>query len=321
MYRFLTTLTPKKFQTSFEKLIDYSTVSINPEKFIGFSIVFGILLAITTAIYSKIFFNTPLIIIFPVILLFFYASIYFYLVLKSDAKAKFVDKILPDVLQLMASNLRAGFTTDKAFLLSARPEFGPFQKEINNVGKEITTGKEIEHALMGMTKRIRSEKLAKTVALINSGIRSGGELASLLEQTGKNLRQEEMIDSRIRASVMMYVIFIFSAVCLGSPLLFGLSSYLVEIITTNIASIVIPKEAAGSMPISFSDVAISTDFVILFSVVFLITSSIMGSFIIGLISKGKEREGIRYIPVLIALSLAVFFIIRKGIGSMLGGLF
>jgi archaeal flagellar protein FlaJ len=321
MYRFLATLTPKKLQEGFEKLIGYSTVSMNSEKFLGFSIVFGPLLAITISLYAKIFLKVPLLIGFVIMLALFYASIYFFLVLKSDAKAKFVDKILPDVLQLMASNLRAGFTTDKAFLLSARPEFGPFQKEINNVGKEITTGKEIDHALMGMTKRIRSEKLSKTIALINSGIKSGGELASLLEQTGKNLRQEEMIDSRIRASVMMYVIFIFSAVCFGSPLLFGLSSFLVGIITTNIASIDIPKEAAGSMPISFSDVAISTDFVILFSVVFLITSSIMGSFIIGLISKGKEREGIRYIPILIALSLAVFFIVRKGIGSMLGGLF
>ena len=263
-----------------------------------------------------------LILSFIGLFLLFEVLVYFWLLLRADAKAKFVEDILPDVLQLMASNLRAGLTTDKALLLSARPEFGPFQDEINNVGKEITMGREIGEALSGMSKQIRSEKLNKTMALIVSGLRSGGELASLLEQTSHNLRQEGIVDSRIKANVMMYVIFISSAICFGAPLLFGLSSFLVEVLTKSFGAIQLPDTAlTGSLPMSFTEVSIDTNFVVLFSVIFLITSSVLGSLILGLISKGKKRAGIKFMPALIVLSLSVFLLTRFAMRNLLGGLF
>ena len=63
-----------------------------------------------------------------------------------------------------------------------------------------------------------------------------------------------------------------------------------------------------------------SDFVIKYSILFLITSSILGSLILGLISKGKEREGIKFMPVLITSSLVIFFIVRFAIRNMLSGL-
>jgi len=251
----------------------------------------------------------------------FQILVYFILLLRADAKATFVEGILPDVLQLMTSNLRAGLTTDKALLLSARPEFGPFQDEINRIGKEITMGAEVGKALLDMTQRIRSERLSKTMELVVSGLRSGGELASLLEQTARNLRQQGLVDGRIRANVMMYVIFVFAAVCFGAPLLFGLGTFLVEVLTMNLQALDVPKTAlTTSMPISFSEVSLGIHFVIRYSVVFLMTSSVLGSLILGLIYKGKERDGIKFIPILVASSLAIFFLIRFTIRNMLGGL-
>ena len=143
----------------------------------------------------------------------------------------------------------------------------------------------------------------------------------MLEQTAKNLRQEYIIDSRIRANVMMYVIFIFVAVCFGAPMLFGLSSFLVEVLTKNLMAIQLPETMMTSLPISFTKVNVSSNFVILFAVIFLITSSILGAFILGLISKGRERDGIKFIPVLIVLSLTIFFLSRFAIKNLLGGLF
>ena len=133
----------------------------------------------------------------------FQITVYMWIGLNVDAKAKFVEKVLPDALQLMSSNLRAGLTPDRALLLSSRPEFGPLSEELNKVGREIAVGKEIDKALMKMTERIRSEKLTKTMLLIVSGLRSGGELASLLDQTARNLRAQEFVDQKIRSSIKM----------------------------------------------------------------------------------------------------------------------
>ena len=59
----------------------------------------------------------------------------------------------------------------------------------------------------------------------------------------------------------------------------------------------------------------------LFAVVSLTTSAVIGSMILGLISKGKEREGLKYMPVLVAVSIGLFFITRFVIKNVLGGLF
>jgi len=320
-YQAISNLYPKNLKKDYIELVRYSNIKINPNRFIGFVLLFGFLLAILLAIYSGILFKWNIILSFLGSFIFLQGIVYFVLLLKSDSKAKFVENILPDVLQLMASNLRAGLTTDKALLLTARPEFGVFQDEINHVGKEITTGVTIDESLIRMSKRIKSERLQKTIALIVSGLRAGGELATLLEQTSKNLRKEMMVDEKIKANAMMYVIFIFVAICLGAPALFGMSSFLVEVLTKNFAAIDIPEGVGTNMPMSFSDVSISIDFVIMFSVIFLITSSFLGSLILGSISKGKEREGLKFMPALMGISLLVFFAARFMMKNMLGSLF
>jgi hypothetical protein len=321
MYDFLAKFYPKKIREDYVNLLRYSNIKLNPNRFVGFILVFGFLLSVTVTIYTSFIFEMPFLVSVLSFFVLFQVSIYFILLLRADAKAKFVEGILPDVLQLMTSNLRAGLTTDKALLLSARPEFGPFQDEINQIGKEITMGKEIEEAFLDLTTRIKSDRLSKTMELIASGLRAGGELASLLEQTGRNLRQQGLVDSRIRANVMTYVIFVFIAVCFGAPLLFGLGTFLVEVLTTNLQSMDIPDTAlAGSLPLSFTESSLDTGFVIRYAAIFLVTSSVLGSLILGLISKGKEREGIKFMPILVTLSLAIFFLIRFGIRNMLGGL-
>ena len=322
MYRLISKIYPKNIKKKFYELFSYIDIKIDPDKLIGFVLFFCFGFALASSLLIGRLVKIPFLILFFSLFVLFVLMVYFYITLRIDAKARFVENLLPDALQLMSSNLRAGHTTDKALLLSARPEFGPLKDEINRVGKEITMGKEVDEALIEMTKRIRSKKLGKTIMLIVAGLKSGGELASLLDQTARNLRQEKFVEQRVRSNVMMYFVFIFSAIGFGAPLLFGLSSFLVEVLTTNIASIEIPQTTiAATMPIKFSAVGITTGFVKMFSIVSLITSSVLGSFILGLINKGDEKRGIRYIPVLILVSISMFFLVRFVIRNLLGGLF
>ncbi len=322
MYRLISRIYPKNIKKSYADLFSYMDTKIDPEKFLGFALFFSFGLSIAASLLVGRLVNVPFLILLIAFFIFFLLVFYFNIVLRVDARARFIEDLLPDALQLMSSNLRAGHTTDKALLLSARPEFGPLKDELHMVGKAITMGKEVDEALLEMTKRVRSVKLKKTILLIVSGLKSGGELASLLDQTARNLRQEKFVEQRVRSNVMMYVVFIFSAIGFGAPLLFGLSSFLVEVLTVNLASIDIPTTSvASSMPLKFSSVSVSLEFVKMFSIVSLVTSSVLGSFILGLINKGKETRGIKYMPMLITLSLSMFFLVRFIIKGMLGGLF
>jgi len=322
MYKFLAGIYPKNLKKKYELLIEYSDLKLNPLRLMGFFLSFGFGLAVALSLFLNRLIEVPF--IFLILILFFLIELFFYvmLLLKADKKGKFVEGILPDVLQLMSSNLRAGLTTDRALMMSSRPEFGPFKEELNKVGKEIAMGRDLSDSLLDMTESIKSDKLKKTMLLIASGIKSGGELSSLLDQTATNLRQQRFVEEKTRSSIMMYVFFIFVAVGIGSPILFGLSSFLVEVITTNMAAVEMPTTAVTSnLPMSFTKVEISIGFIMTFAVVSLTTSSIVGSLILGLIGKGRGREGVKFIPILMALSLGLFFITRFLVKNVLGGLF
>lgn len=233
-----------------------------------------------------------------------------------------IEGVFPDFLQLMSSNLRAGMTIDKAMLLSVREEFSPLDKEILKAGKEITTGKTVESALLEMAKRIGSEKIEKTVLLIISGIKSGGNLAVLLEETSRSIRERDFIEKKAASNVSMYIIFIFVAVAIGAPTLFSLSNILVETMSkllSGVSNTQMPM--ASNIPFTFSKVSISPDFIRYFSIGFMVVIDIFAALLLGLVKKGEERDGVKYLLPLIILSIGVFFAVKYFLSGFVSGLF
>lgn len=242
---------------------------------------------------------------------FFLLIVYFVLrkKLRQAAEIKKMEDAFPDFVELMSSNLRAGMTIDRALLLSSRKEFAPLDKEILNVGKSIVAGKEISEALIEMADRIGSEKIRKTISLINSGIKAGGNLSVLLEQTAVHMRDRNFVEKRAASNVLMYVIFIFFAVAVGAPLLFGLSSVLVGVLSSLLKDIP-TEQAAVNLPFTITKINISPDFVVYFAAIFIVVLDILASMILGLVGKGNEKDGLKYTLPLIAISLTVFFVSR-----------
>ncbi|NPE26917.1 hypothetical protein HNV12_02855 [Methanococcoides sp. SA1] len=247
-----------------------------------------------------------------------FSSLKFMGSLKESARMKKIENVFPDFLQLVSSNLRAGMTVDKAMLLSARPEFAPLDKEILQSSKDISTGKPIGIALKAMSKRIGSEKIEKTLLIILSGIRAGGNLAILLEETSRSMRQRIFVEKKAASQVLMYTIFIFLAVSIFAPGLFSLSGVLVDTMT-NLMGGVSPDSLPQNVPISFSSVNISTTFIYYFSLLFIVVMDVMAALVLGLVSKGDEKEGLRYLPIMLILSLIVFFSLAKILAGVMAG--
>ena len=320
MYQYIGKLYPAPLKKRLEKLLSYSKIRTERDSLIGFTALTTLLLALLAGFGLGYLFSISALLVFLLALFLLQALLFILLLLSAERTAKLVESVLPDALQLMASNLRAGMTNDRALFMSSRPEFGPLAHEINLVGKKVMLGEELEDSLHEMTRHIKSQRLEKVVELIPSGTRSGGQLAMLLEHTAADLRRQSIVDKKVRASVNMYVIFIFIAAGIASPVLFGLSSYLVEVLSENISSIDLPPTVTA-LPISLSKISISPAFVIQFSVISLITTSLLASFVLGLISKGKESEGFKFMIPLLFLSLSLFFASRYIVSHALGGLF
>ena len=88
------------------------------------------------------------------------------------------------------------------------------------------------------------------------------------------------------------------------------------------AKVDIPQTTANvDIPINFSEISLDPSFVTNYTIISMTVTSIMGSMILGLISKGKKKAGLKFMPVLIVLTISLFFIIRAIISTLLSGLF
>lgn len=286
---------------------------------IKISAVAGAVLFVLTLIYSRnILISIASFFIGAVVC---FLSFYFRVKLKEAARIQKMESVFPDFLQLMASNLRAGMTIDRAMLLSSRPELAPLDEEVLNTGKEIATGRSIESTLLDMSKRIKSEKIHKTILLIISGIRAGGNLAVLLEETAVNMREREFVEKKAGGSVLMYVIFIFLAVSIGAPVLFSLSSVLVETLTNVLSGLPSVEASSMSLPFTLSSISISPDFIKYFSLIFMLTIDVLASLVLGLVNKGEEKEGLKYLWPILIISISLFFVIRFFLSRFIAELF
>ena len=317
-FYFILRFIPIWLRKRFKSMIVCSTIKIDADKFLVFVLVMGFMTGILVAeiiIYFNLLSSLNNVIrgIMGFVIGFILVETFFYLWinLSIDSKTRQVEEILPDVLQLMSSNIRAGLTTDKALILSGRPEFGPLAEEIKRVGRETMMGRDLASALMDTTKRIRSDHLTRTMELIVSSIQSGGELADLLDQTASDLRDQQLIHKEISAGVLMYVIFIFIAIGIGAPALFVVSTFLVKLLAININTISsqMPSELTSQSTISLSGIDEGfINFIEKYAYISLMVSSIFGGIIMSLIRTGNAKGGVKYIVILIVISFGIYFV-------------
>jgi flagellar protein FlaJ len=305
---------PRAYKRKLDELLIFSGSKTKPHVFTNYSITLSIVLGFVITLAAGL----DILLFWPILTGGFLLLFHGFLVLAVDKRTAFVESILPDALQIVAANIRSGFIPSRAILLSARKEFGPLTEAIRNVGKEMLTGKSLQESLDEFTRTIRSDVLERTVILLKKGTIAGGQLVSLFEETAKDMRRRETIKKEVKANILMYAIFIGFAGCVGAPMLYGLSTYLVVTISKMGEVMYIPEEYAGSMPLMASGgIEVSADFLMWFSIIAIVITSLFGGLLIGLISTGKEKSGIKFVPILLVLSLIIFFVTR----SMVGGIF
>jgi pilus assembly protein TadC len=326
-YEKVSSIIPRNVFQAFKKELMYAGIEVEAKNFVGFVFILGFAVAIATGFALNALFKLNFLIGFILGFILTVGGIFYLLNQASEAKARFVEKILPDALQLIASNMKSGLTTEKALLVSARPEFGPLEKELKEASKKMMAGERTEIALKEMTYKIRSKVFEKTVWLITEGMNSGGEMGNLLIQLADDLREQNALQEEVRGNVSMYVILIFFASVVGAPLMFGISSFIVKIMAKQAGSLTTLSEeslALASSKGAFnigSGIQIGPEFILLFSMVTLFVISVFGSLTIGIINTRSEKGGIKYIPLMLIASyiiyFAVLFLLERSFSSLI----
>ncbi|MBU0472233.1 MAG: type II secretion system F family protein [Nanoarchaeota archaeon] len=245
--------------------------------------------------------------------------IYVFLDLKIFQRTKQVEDVLPDFLQLTSANISAGMPIDQALWYAVRPRFGVLAKEIEEVAKSTIAGKGLEEALKEFSDKYDSVILRRSVSLIIEGMKAGGELADLLSKIAIDIQETKLMKKEIAASIMTYVIFISFATIAAAPFLFALSTQLLQIVQGIMSSIDLTGASSGTFSISMSGDSIAIGDFKIFSVLALTVSAIFSACIVSTIQKGNIKEGMKYIPIFVIISLTLYFVANLIVSTMMSG--
>lgn len=323
----------RSIYVAFEKQFMYLGLKISARKYVMNTLIFSLVLGLIAIFLGITTFNLG--ILFSILagigtVVGMIGVMYMLLDLSADGRGKKVEAILPDALQLIASNIKSGLTTERALLMSARPEFGPLETELRRVSAKIYSGTPVEHAILEIPKHLKSTLVERTTWLLARGISSGGEIADLLMQLSHNLRKQLALQSEASASISIYVILIFFSAAFGGPALYAVSSFIVEVMTAQTgATPAVDPGAIASAGSRFAGLSgfvggkasiISPDFIVFFSQVMLFVGGVFASLILGAIATGKEKDGMKYLPVMLLVSFGLFFLIRAVMHAAFGPL-
>jgi tight adherence protein B len=140
------------------------------------------------------------------------------------SRRKRLEAQLVELLQMMASGLRAGFGLIQAMEGSAEQLPEPLSLEVRRTLRDISIGSSVEDALEGLNKRVGSSDfdIVITAILIQRAV--GGNLAEILDNVAHTMRERERIRGEIRTltSQQRMTGFVIGGIPIGLGLIFAL---------------------------------------------------------------------------------------------------
>ncbi len=319
IYLSLTKLLPKVYVKHFEGMMRYSGEEKNALFNLGASIVLSVLMAIITFFLLSTVGEFGVlesiglaILAIGLIQLLFFLGVFF----KVEKRVEEVEKALPDQLQLMSNNIKAGMTPYNALRLSARKEFGALSEEIEIATNKALGTDSFTAVLLDIRSRIKSSVLERVLKLITSSLKTGGKLSHLLYELTYDIRENQGLKRDLVSKTKTYTAFILFTVVFATPILLSISIHFVDMIEGFSGSM-------GGMPVDddlglgfiSGGAPISPEFILGLGYVLLILTAIFASMLLGVINKGKAISGLSYAPPLMIVVLIIFIIARSLISS------
>ncbi|MBI5159419.1 type II secretion system F family protein [Candidatus Micrarchaeota archaeon] len=305
-------IAPKSMLDSFDKTLAEADFDTSAKKYAGFMLWSALLIAVLVFFIAWNFISVEYSL--AVSAFFFVLGIaMFYLIVSmiADSRAKKIDEVLPDAISMISANVRAGMTVENAVLVSARPEFGPLEEEIRLASAKTYGGMSMSQAFAEMGGRVRSNQLKRTVKMFIEGSKLGGQMAQLLNEIARDLRELSALRREIQNATLTYTIFILFSTVIASPVLFATSVYYAQVnekVTSKIAlSGELPTAGMGGfVPKYNKQNAISAEEFYSFAIATVLVTSFLSALVLALIRHGKATAGLKQAPMFAFAAVAVF---------------
>src|SRR3989344_2742630 len=238
--------------------------------------------------------------------------LYFHFDVKIYNRTQAIESQMPDYMRLVSENLRGGMPFDRSLWMAIRPEYGVLSEEMTLIAKRVMTGQDIEEAMQEFSQKYNSPITRRSVDLIVQGIKGGGQIADIIDRVVDNIKETRHLKAELSATNLSYIIFIAIVVMVVAPILYAFS-YNFLIVSQNFGSKLGQASAAGGAGLALlntlGEINVKPELFRQYSIYSIIVTGLFSSVLLSVIRKGDVRASLAIIPLIIAGSLIVYFLV------------
>ncbi|MFH1451839.1 MAG: type II secretion system F family protein [archaeon] len=258
--------------------------------------LWGVGIGIVIVVLSFLFFYGENLFYFLLVIAIVVSTIPFILSLVSgQSKEKEKEEKFLAFARDLVENVKSGTPIVKSIIILKRRDYGALSYHVNKLSNQLFLGITLGDALTTFAKETNSKVISRSVGLISSAERAGGKIDTILESVANSVNQIETLRKERKSSIsnlvtqgyIIFMIFIVIMLVLEFkilPLVYDLSS--VENLSIQ-AGQLDPNEF--SMPLFLM----------------LLVQSFFAGLVIGKISEGSIKRGIRHSFILLVLTLLI----------------
>ncbi|MCK5281940.1 MAG: type II secretion system F family protein, partial [Nanoarchaeota archaeon] len=196
-----------------------------------------------------------------------------------------------------------------------RPRFGILSDEINQIARSTYASGSLIEPLNEFSKKYDSSLLRRIVSNLIEGIKTGADIASLLDDISMNIIMIRYTKKELASEVENYMLFITMTVLIISPFMFGLTYKMTGLIETVKNTLVgtfdasddaVSKIPGGSIvPVgeSTEDFRYYFDW---FVHLMLATNVIVSVLLMSMVKHGNVKQDLKKIPVFYVICISVY---------------
>jgi flagellar protein FlaJ len=266
--------------------------------------IIGLVIALIAILLSLIFLRGTNIFYFVLGIAFFIAGLPFFIFLVMEGnKEKKKDEMFLEFSRNLVESVKAGTPISKSILNIREKEYDVLNPYVDKLANQISLGIPVQAALSTFARDINSSTVTRAVTIISESEKAGGQIEDILNSVVKSVAQIDKLKKERRAAmynlvVQGYIIF----------MIFILIMLVMEFKVLPIAGQLGADEIGGG-PVSFGNFgsceAVSAEKLATPFIYLLAIQGLFAGLVIGKLSEGKVKAGLKHSFVLVVLALLI----------------
>ena len=193
--------------------------------------------------------------------------------------------------------VRSGTPVSKSIINLRNRNYGTLTPHVGKLANQLSIGMTLTNALDNFARDTKSRVIARAVGLISEAERAGGKIETILESVADSVNQIENLRNERKAAV--------SNLVTQGYLIFFVFIIIMLVLEFKILPMVSNLDTAGTEGLTINVNKLTSDQFSMPLFVMLLVQSFFAGIVIGKISEGTIRSGIKHSFILLALTLLI----------------